>query len=98
MAQKRLLLITDDDIAIRRVPSSLLGKEDYRVLQAESGPETVDLAAAKLPDVILLDVIMPGLCGFEACRLLKARPVAVEAHRGEDRRGKRVRPRQHLLV
>lgn len=65
------VLIIDDTSENRLLLSSQLGMEGYRILRAEDGPEGINFAREHNPDVILLDVMMPGMDGFEACRLLK---------------------------
>ncbi len=69
MVQKRLLVV-DDEPTNLRVLKQLLA-EDYRLLFAKSGEEALRLAQRELPDLILLDVMMPGMSGFEVCASLK---------------------------
>jgi two-component system cell cycle response regulator len=66
------ILIIDDVAANRRLLEAKLACEYYEVLSASRGEEGLILARTEQPDVILLDVIMPGLDGFETCRRLKA--------------------------
>ncbi|MCK8783146.1 PleD family two-component system response regulator [Roseomonas sp. NAR14] len=68
------ILVVDDIAANRRLLEAKLLGEYYDVALAASGPEALDLAAGWMPDVILLDVMMPGLDGYEVCRRLKASP------------------------
>lgn len=68
------VLVVDDIEANRRLLQAKLSHEYYQVLTATNGQEAVDLAKSELPDIILLDVMMPGMDGFEACRILKAEP------------------------
>ena len=72
------ILIVDDTEAGRDVLVSVLESPDYRLLQAASGPEALEIAAAQLPDLILLDVMMPDMDGFEVCQRLRASPVLRE--------------------
>lgn len=65
------ILIIDDSAENRLLLSSQLGIEGYDVLQAEAGPEGIDMAEEVNPDLILLDVMMPEMNGFEVCRHLK---------------------------
>ena len=65
------ILIIDDSAENRLLLSSQLGMEGYNILQAESGPEGIETAREKNPDLILLDVMMPEMNGFEACERLK---------------------------
>ena len=65
------ILVVDDAPLNRRVLTSLLQPEGYVLLEAGNGREAVDLALRELPDLIILDVIMPLMNGYEACSLLK---------------------------
>jgi putative two-component system response regulator len=66
------ILLVDDDPAIRRLIRGALGKH-YNVQEAASGEEALELSASFAPHLALLDIVMPGLDGFEACRQLKQR-------------------------
>jgi two-component system cell cycle response regulator len=66
-------ILAVDDIATNlRLLEAKLQAEYYEVLLASSGPEALHAAFTQLPDVILLDVMMPGMDGYEVCRALKA--------------------------
>ncbi|PLZ92096.1 two-component system response regulator [Fischerella muscicola CCMEE 5323] len=65
------ILIVDDHAASRMTAVALLAMEGYEVIEADSGSTAVELVTQKQPDLILLDVMMPGLDGFEVCQLLK---------------------------
>src|SRR5690606_15807706 len=67
------LLVVDDDLANARTLARLF-EHRYRVLVASDGNTALQVAEAALPDVIVLDVVMPGMDGYEVCRRLKARP------------------------
>lgn len=73
---RRRLLVVDDTPADRRqLTDRLLAlQQDYEVEQAASGVEALEAARRSVPDLILLDVMMPDLNGFEVCRLLRADP------------------------
>lgn len=66
------VLVVDDDDFNRVLLEALLEDQGYRIVQAEDGQQALDHVAKELPDAILLDVMMPGLDGFEVCRRLKA--------------------------
>lgn len=68
------ILIVDDMPANLDVLSQALEASDYNVLVATSGETALKVAARARPDLILLDVMMPGIDGFETCRRLKADP------------------------
>ncbi|WP_392536056.1 HD domain-containing phosphohydrolase [Nostoc sp. C117] len=65
------VLVVDDHAASRMTAVALLGMEGYDVIEADSGSIVVRLVTEKQPDLILLDVMMPGMDGFEVCQLLK---------------------------
>ncbi|AFY53129.1 response regulator containing a CheY-like receiver domain and an HD-GYP domain [Rivularia sp. PCC 7116] len=65
------VLVVDDHAASRMTAVALLGMEGYEVIEAESGSVAVHLVSEKQPDLILLDVMMPEMDGFEVCQLLK---------------------------
>ena len=65
------VLVVDDHAASRMTAVALLGMEGYEVIEAESGSAAVHLISEKQPDLILLDVMMPEMDGFEVCQLLK---------------------------
>lgn len=69
------VLIVDDSPTIRRVATSVLERHGYRVLTADNGEAGFDLALKERPHLILLDVRMPGLDGYETCKRLRAAPV-----------------------
>jgi putative two-component system response regulator len=65
------VLVVDDHAASRMTAVALLGMEGYEVIEADSGSIVVELVTQKQPDLILLDVMMPGMDGFEVCQFLK---------------------------
>ncbi|MEO5916932.1 MAG: hybrid sensor histidine kinase/response regulator [Luteolibacter sp.] len=69
-----LILVVDDDQQNIQMVGSLLLKHGHEVLAASSGPEALAKLEFAKPDMILLDVMMPGMTGFELCRILQARP------------------------
>lgn len=73
-AKKRTVLCVDDTPANLRFLSELL-KDEYRVKVAIDGPRALKIASAAPPDIILLDIMLPGMDGLEVCRRLKADPV-----------------------
>jgi CheY-like chemotaxis protein len=68
------VLIADDDPDIRSIVSGKLAQMNCKVLVAQSGDEALARAVVERPDVILLDVMMPGLNGWEVARELRKRP------------------------
>jgi two-component system cell cycle response regulator len=69
------ILVVDDIEANVRLLEAKLSAEYYQVTTAHDGPTALAMAAAELPDVILLDVMMPGMDGFTVCKRLKEDPV-----------------------
>ena len=66
------ILIIDDEADIRDILSYNLKKEGYGILTAENGKHGIEIAKKNIPDLILLDIMMPEMDGIEACELLKA--------------------------
>lgn len=64
------VLIVDDSPTETYKMSTILSKHGYEVLTAESGEAGVSVAKQQLPDVVLMDIVMPGLNGFQATRQL----------------------------
>jgi response regulator RpfG family c-di-GMP phosphodiesterase len=65
----RLLVVDDEPLSIKILAKMLGG--DYEILAAGGGEEAIELSLAHLPDLIMLDVSMPGMDGYEVCRRLK---------------------------
>jgi len=72
MKHKSTVLIVDDERSARDTLEALLFREGYELVFAASGHEALTLLQELTPDVILLDVMMPGMDGFEVCQRLKA--------------------------
>src|ERR1700683_4106385 len=68
------ILIVDDETATRAALEMLLHREGFEVRDANSGEAALAECAAFRPDLILLDILMPGIDGFEVCRRIKATP------------------------
>jgi DNA-binding NarL/FixJ family response regulator len=73
---RSIALVIDDAPETLGLISSALEENGMTVLVARSGPEGIELARRVRPDVILMDARMPGMDGFEACRILKSGPAA----------------------
>jgi PAS domain S-box-containing protein len=69
-----LLLVVDDIVKNIQLIGNVLKKENYRVSLANNGRQAIAIATEIRPDLILLDVMMPELDGFETCRILKSQP------------------------
>jgi two-component system, cell cycle response regulator DivK len=82
----KILLVEDNEMN-RDMLSRRLGKKGYEVVMALDGEQALEMARAEAPDLILLDISLPGLDGWEVTRRLKARPetqaipvIALTAH------------------
>lgn len=87
--RRRTILLVDDSETVL-IMEELLLRRSYDVVKATSGAAALRLAAERRPDLILLDVVMPDMNGFETCRLLrameatKATPIVMVTTRGEE--------------
>jgi DNA-binding response OmpR family regulator len=72
---KGKILVVDDEVNITQILEFSIGAEGYEVVTAANGEEAIDKARREQPDLIILDVMMPRIDGFEACRILKANPL-----------------------
>lgn len=70
----RRILAVDDHEDNRRILRDLLGSAGYEVTEAATGEEALALAESRAPDLILMDIQLPGIDGYEATRRLKANP------------------------
>lgn len=68
------ILVVDDNVVHRRMSQTILTAAGYGVRLAEGGPQAIAAFEKSPPDVVLLDVHMPGMDGFETCRRLRALP------------------------
>jgi len=73
MAIKRVLVVDDSATDLKNLEEICSGA-GYAVITATSGTEAVNKAKSEMPDAVLLDVIMPGMNGFQACRSITSDP------------------------
>ena len=73
----RVLVVDDVELNVKLLEAKL-SSEYFQVIPAYNGPTALDLAESELPDIILLDVMMPRMDGFEVCRRLKANPLTTD--------------------
>ncbi len=88
MTDKKILLV-DDSSTILLMEKMILARDRYQVVTATDGAQAVETAVRERPDVIVMDVVMPKMDGFTACRALRAHedtkgiPVVLVTTRGE---------------
>jgi two-component system, OmpR family, alkaline phosphatase synthesis response regulator PhoP len=75
MSKSASILVVDDDPEIVTMLSARLTKRGYKLYTASDGHKAIEIAKRELPDVVLLDVMMPGKSGWEVARALKQDPV-----------------------
>jgi two-component system alkaline phosphatase synthesis response regulator PhoP len=73
LISKRILIV-EDDPSVLRATSYILEKEGYQVLTAQNGLEGLKKAREDNPDLLILDVMLPGIDGFEICHSLRSEP------------------------
>lgn len=71
MPTKKILFV-DDDVSVHLIVSKVLAGSGYQVISAKTGEQGFQLALSERPDMIVLDVIMPGIKGRELCSKIKA--------------------------
>jgi two-component system, OmpR family, response regulator ResD len=87
MARVQTVLIVDDEPIVREVVVRYLRRDGYRTLEAAEGEEACKLAESERPDLIVLDLMLPGLDGLSVCRRLRSFsqvPVIMLTARGEE--------------
>jgi len=88
MSRKKILLV-DDSKTILMMERMILTKGPYDLVTANDGAEAIERAVTERPDLILMDVVMPRMNGFEACRQIREReevrdtPIIMVTTRGE---------------
>ncbi|MFO7171719.1 MAG: response regulator transcription factor [Bacillota bacterium] len=81
------ILVVDDEPAIVELVAYNLRREGFDVLTAATGPEALEKATAEKPDLVVLDLMLPGMDGFAVCRELRKRsevPVLILSARGDE--------------
>jgi len=68
------ILIAEDEPDIRELVTFMLRFAGYEVVAASNGEDAVRTAAREIPDLVIMDVRMPRMTGYDACRLMKANP------------------------
>lgn len=89
MTRKKLLLVDDSNTALLMEQLILRNRTDFQIITARDGQEAVEKTAAELPDLILMDVVMPRMTGIEACKEIRLQgttrhiPIILVTTRGE---------------
>jgi DNA-binding NtrC family response regulator len=73
MLRPRRILVVDDDPAIATLLAEILTDEGYTVRLAYNGPGALSVIAAQVPDLVLIDLLMPGMSGLELLHAVRAR-------------------------
>jgi len=85
---KTTILVAEDDIHIRIGLTDTLESEGYQVIEADDGNEALDAFDRETPDLVLLDVMMPGKSGYDVCRAIRTKdalvPVIMLTAKGEE--------------
>lgn len=87
MPSKARILVVDDDESIRELAGLYLQKEGFEVVSAVDGPRALEVAKEARPALIVLDIMLPGMSGFEVCRALRQEgdvPILMVTARDED--------------
>jgi CheY-like chemotaxis protein len=86
---RKKILIVDDSATIHMMVRMVLGKDRYILVTANDGQEAVQKARIEKPDLVVMDVVMPRMTGFEACRAMRQEdatkeiPIILVTTRGE---------------
>ncbi|MCB0012843.1 MAG: response regulator, partial [Anaerolineales bacterium] len=87
MTQSKKILVVDDEANIRDLAKMYLAKEGFEVVIAEDGLEAMALFQQERPDLIVLDLMLPGIDGWEVCRRVRAEgntPIIMITARDDD--------------
>lgn len=86
--RQETVLVVEDDGSLRLSLTLILRQAGFRVVSAKTGPEGVDLALSAHPDLVLLDVMLPGMNGFEVCETIREKapdlPILMVTAKGEE--------------
>ena len=74
MADFKKLLIVDDSITILEIVKKFIGNKTYEVITANNGVSGLKMAEMEKPDVVLLDILLPRMDGYEVCRRIRENP------------------------
>lgn len=66
------VLVVEDELQIRKVIAMYFRKEGFAVFETENGANAIEIAEQENPDIMILDVMLPGMSGYDVCRKLKS--------------------------
>ena len=72
--KRPIIMLADDDIEIRRILVRALNDLDAEILEASDGEEALETIIQRQPDLVILDVMMPTLSGWELCKYIRSKP------------------------
>lgn len=72
MTTRNKILVVEDEASVRKLVTSYLKKDGYEVIEADDGDKAIKTARREHPDLIVLDIMLPGIDGLEVCRVLRA--------------------------
>ena len=87
MARKKSVLLVDDDPQLTRLVRANLESSEYRVLSAADAPSALRILEEEMPDLVVLDIMLPGMDGYELCqriREISLVPIIMLTAKGED--------------
>lgn len=94
-----LILVVDDDLEFRQLMTKVMVRDGHRVITAADGPSALTLVETETPDLVLLDMQMPGMSGNQVCERLKSNPktrlIPVVMHTGVNDLTPRLLAREH---
>ena len=70
----KTILLADDSLVIQKLVGLSFANEDVEIVSTDNGTEAIQMAGILHPDLVLADVVMPGLSGYEVCRAIKSQP------------------------
>lgn len=73
-----IVLVVDDEEMTRKLLRLMLERDGFVIVEAEDGLEALDIIKREMPDVIIMDVMMPNMDGFSACQALRSKPETAE--------------------
>ncbi|MBI4311740.1 MAG: response regulator [Chloroflexi bacterium] len=77
--QTKVLIVDDDEGNLFLLQALFASNERYHILTAQDGPAAVEIAAREKPAIVLLDVLLPGMDGFEVCKAIRSNPDTAHA-------------------